>query len=142
MFWVLKRNVSMRRFFEHPKHMFKQENNNNVVLFFHAYMHIKNLLIMMCSYDSKYRSTSLSQSPREQRKYFELSEVRHKQNVTSPKYNVCVQFLQATLLQYMCSKTVPTENRIEMKTKEIHLCLFYKCITILITLWTVLTPQA
>ena len=38
----------------------------------------------MCSI---YRSTSLSQSPREWRKYFEISEVRHiKQNVSSPNY--------------------------------------------------------
>ena len=37
-----------------------------------------------------------------------------------------VQFLQDLLLQYMiCSKTVPTENRIEMKTKEIHFTSFY-----------------
>ena len=42
----------------------------------------------------------------------------------SPKYDVHVQFLQDILLQYMCSKTVPTENRIEMKTKEIHSSLF------------------
>ena len=49
----------------------------------------------------KYRSTLLSQSPREWRKYFELFEVRHKQNVTSPKYDVHVQFLQGILLQYM-----------------------------------------
>ena len=27
------------------------------------------------------------------RKYFELSEVRHKQNVTSPQYDVHLQFL-------------------------------------------------
>ena len=67
----------------------------------------------------KYRSTSLSQSPREWRKYFELSEVRDKQNVTSPQYDVHVQFIQYILLQYMCSQTLPTENRIEMKTKEI-----------------------
>ena len=53
-------------------------------------------------------------------KYFELSEVRHKQNVTTPKYDVHVQFLQDILLQYTCSQTVPTENRIEIKTKEIH----------------------
>ena len=39
-----------------------------------------------------YRSTSLSQSPREWRKYFELSEVRHSQNVTSPKYSIHVEF--------------------------------------------------
>ena len=58
-------------------------------------------------------------------KYFELSEVRHKQNVTSPQYDVHVQFLQDKLLQYMCSQTVPTENRIEMKAKEIHFSLFY-----------------
>ena len=43
----------------------------------------------------------------------------------SPKYNVRVQFLQDILLQYMCSKTIPTQNRIEMKTKEIHFSLFY-----------------
>ena len=30
------------------------------------------------------------------------------------------QFLQDILLQYMCSQIVPTENRIEMKIKEIH----------------------
>ena len=72
-----------------------------------------------------YRSTSLSQSTREWQKYFELSEVRHKQNVTSPQYDVHVQFLQDILLQYMCSQAVPTENRIEMKTKEIHFSLFY-----------------
>ena len=73
-----------------------------------------------------YRSTSLSQSPREWQKYFELSKVRHKKNVTSPQYDVQVQFLQdILLLQYMCSQTVPTENRIEMKTKEIHFSLFY-----------------
>ena len=45
--------------------------------------------------------------------------------MTSPKYDVPVQFLQDILLQYMCSKTVPTENRIEIKTKEIHFSLFY-----------------
>ena len=73
----------------------------------------------------KYRSTSLSQSPREWRKNFELSKGRHKQNVTSPKYDVHIQFLQDILLQYLCSQTVPTENRIEMKTKEIHFSLFY-----------------
>ena len=73
----------------------------------------------------KYRSTSLSQSPREWRKYFELSQVRHRQNVTSPQYDVHVQFLQDILLQYMCSQTVPTENRVEMKTKKIHFSLFY-----------------
>ena len=39
-----------------------------------------------------YRSTSLSQSPREWRKYFEISEVRHSQNVTSPKYSIHVEF--------------------------------------------------
>ena len=50
-------------------------------------------------------------------KYFELSEVRHKQNVTSHQYDVHIQFLQDILLQYMCSKTVPTETQIEMKTK-------------------------
>ena len=27
--------------------------------------------------------------------------------------------------KYMCSKTVPTENRIEMKTNKIHFSLFY-----------------
>ena len=41
---------------------------------------------------SIYRSTSLSQSPREWRKYFELSEIRHSQNVTSPKYSIHVEF--------------------------------------------------
>ena len=45
--------------------------------------------------------------------------------MTSPHYDVHVQFLQGILLQYMCSKTVPTENRIEMKTKEIHFSLYY-----------------
>ena len=45
--------------------------------------------------------------------------------MTSPKCNVCVQFLKDILLKYMYNKTVPTENRIEMKTKEIHLRLFY-----------------
>ena len=64
-------------------------------------------------------------SPREWRKYFELSEVRHKQNVTSPQYDVHVQFLKDILLQYMCSQTVPTENQIEMTTKENHFSLFY-----------------
>ena len=39
-----------------------------------------------------YRSTSLSQSPREWRKYFEIAEVRHSQNVTSPKYSIHVEF--------------------------------------------------
>ena len=71
-----------------------------------------------------YRSTSLSQSPREWWKYFELSEVRNKQNVTSTQYDVHFQLLQGILLQYMCSKTVPTEYRIEMTT-EIHFSLFY-----------------
>ena len=41
--------------------------------------------------------------------------------MTSPQYNVHVQFLEDILLQYMC----PTENRIEMKTKDIHFILFY-----------------
>ena len=59
------------------------------------------------------------------KKYLELSEVRHKQNIMSPQYDVHVQFLQDILLQYMCSQTVPTENRIEMKTKEIHFSVFY-----------------
>ena len=58
-----------------------------------------------------YRSTSLSQSPREWRKYFELSEVGHKQNVMSTKYVVHVQFLQDILLQYICSKTVILKTR-------------------------------
>ena len=86
-----------------------------------------SLTYYICSIpmDPKYRSTSLSQSPREWRKYFELSEVRHKQNVTSPHCDAHVQFLQDILLQYMCSQTVPTEKRIEMKTKEIHSSLFY-----------------
>ena len=43
----------------------------------------------------------------------------------STKYVVHVQFLQDILLQYICSKPVPTENWIEMKTKEIHLSLLY-----------------
>ena len=59
------------------------------------------------------------------RKYFELSKVRHKQNVTSPQYDVHVQFLQDILLRYICSETVPTANQIEIKPKEIHLSLFY-----------------
>ena len=45
--------------------------------------------------------------------------------MTSPQYDVHVQFLQDILLQYTCSKTVPTDNQIEMKTKEIHFSLFY-----------------
>ena len=49
--------------------------------------------------------------------------------MTSPIYDVHVQFLKDILLQYMCSnkcsKSVPTEKRIDMKTKEIHLSLFY-----------------
>ena len=53
-------------------------------------------------------------------KYFELSEVRHKQNVMSPQYDVHVQFLQYILLKYMCIQTVPIETLIKMKTKEIH----------------------
>ena len=65
------------------------------------------------------------QSPRERPRCFQLSEVRHKQNVTSSQYDVHVQFLQDILLQYMCSQTVPTANQIEMKTKEIHFSLFY-----------------
>ena len=47
--------------------------------------------------------------------------------MTSPKYDVHVQFLQDILLQYMCSKcskTIPTKKRIE-KAKEIHFSLFY-----------------
>ena len=79
---------------------------------------------MYCA-ETIYRPTLLSLSPREWSKYFELSEVRHKQNVTSPKFDFHVQFLQDTLLQYLCSKIVPTENQIEMKTKEIHFSLFY-----------------
>ena len=74
----------------------------------------------------EYRSTSLSQSPREWQKNFELSKIRQKQNVTSPQYDVHVQ-LQDILLQYihLCRQTVPTENHIEMKTKKIHFSLFY-----------------
>ena len=49
--------------------------------------------------------------------------------MTSPKYDVHVQFLKDTYFcstcVVKCSKTVPTENRIEMKTKEIHFILFY-----------------
>ena len=97
-------------------------------------MQLSNTLV----YVNIYRSTSLSQSPREWRKYFELSEVRHKQNVTSPQFDVHIQFLQDILLQYLCSQTVPTENRIEMETKEIHFSCF---ISTLITLWTAVTPQ-
>ena len=44
--------------------------------------------------------------------------------MTSPQHDVHVQFLKDILLQYMCSQTVPTEKRIEMKTKEIHFSLF------------------
>ena len=69
-------------------------------------------------YNLKTRSTSLSQSPREWQKYFELSEVRHWQNVTSTQYDVHVGFLQNICLRYMCSQTAPTENRIEMKTRN------------------------
>ena len=58
-------------------------------------------------------------------KYFELSEVRHKQYMMSSKYDVQVVFLQDILLQYMCSKTVPTENQLDMKTKEIHFKFFF-----------------
>ena len=43
----------------------------------------------------------------------------------SPQYVVDVQFLQDIFLQYMCSQTVPTEIRIEMKTKESNFSLFY-----------------
>ena len=43
----------------------------------------------------------------------------------SPQFDVHIQFLQDILLQYLCSQTVPTENRIEMETKEIHFSLFY-----------------
>ena len=45
-------------------------------------------------------------------------------SVAEVEISVPFQFLQDILLQYVCSKTVPTENRIEMKTK-IHLSLFY-----------------
>ena len=48
-----------------------------------------------------------------------------KQNVTSPKYDVSVQFLQDKLLHYMCNKTIPTENQVEVKKKEIHFRWFY-----------------
>ena len=58
--------------------------------------------------------------------------------MTSPQYDENVQFLQNILLQSMCSQTVPTENRIEMKIKEIHFSLFNST---LITLWTAITPQ-
>ena len=34
-------------------------------------------------------------------------------------------FSKYILLQYMFSKNVPTENRIEMKTKKIYFSLFY-----------------
>ena len=76
---------------------------------------------VVVSYKRKYRSTSLSQSSREWRNYFELSEVRHKQNVTSLQYDVHVQFLQDILLQYNCSYWKPNRK----KTKEIHFSLFY-----------------
>ena len=85
----------------------------------------------------KYRSTSLSQSPREWRKYFELSEVRHKQNVMSRQYDVHVQFL---LLQYMCSQTVPTENRIEIKLRQ-NKFILVRFVSTLFMLWTVITPH-
>ena len=39
--------------------------------------------------------------------------------------NLSISKSKDILLQYMCSKTVPTENRIEIKTKEIHFSLFY-----------------
>ena len=68
-----------------------------------------------------YMSTSLSQSPREWRKYFKLPEVRHKHIMMTPKYDVPVKFLHNKVLQY----TVPTENGKEMKKKEIHFSLFY-----------------
>ena len=58
-------------------------------------------------------------------KYFELSKVRHNQNVMSLQYDVHVKFLKDILLQYMCSKAVPTDKQIEMKTKEIHFSFFY-----------------
>ena len=73
-------------------------------------------------------------------KYFELSEVRHKQNVTSPQYDVHVhvQFLQDILLQYMCSQTVPTENQIENDDKRIFFSLFYFPFNYVVD---VITPQ-
>ena len=43
----------------------------------------------------------------------------------SSQYDVHVQFLKDKLLQDMCSQTVSTENRIEMKAKEINFSLFY-----------------
>ena len=66
----------------------------------------------------------LSQSPREWRKYFELPKVQYRQNVPSPKYDVHIQFFQDILLQYMCSKTIPTQNRVEMKKKKFILVFF------------------
>ena len=45
--------------------------------------------------------------------------------MTSPKYDVHELFLQDVLLQYMRSKTIPTENRVEMKKREIHFSFFY-----------------
>ena len=39
--------------------------------------------------------------------------------------NLSISKSKDILLQYMCSKTVPTEKRIEIKTKEIHFSLFY-----------------
>ena len=39
MLWVLKRNVSMRRFFEHPKHMFKLIGKKII-----AILRLKNVL--------------------------------------------------------------------------------------------------
>ena len=51
----------------------------------------------------EYRSISLSQSPRKWRKYIELSEVQYNLNMTSPQYDVHVQFLQDI---YFCSTCV------------------------------------
>ena len=65
-------------------------------------------VICKCIYNDIQVNLAISKSKGKARKYFELSEVVH------------VQFLQDILLQYMCSQTVPTENRIEMKIKEIH----------------------
>ena len=48
------------------------------------------------------------------RKYFELSKIRHKQNLTSPKYSIHVKFLH----DIRRSKTVSIENGIEIKTTE------------------------
>ena len=44
--------------------------------------------------------------------------------MTSSQHKLHVQFLKDILLQYMRSQTVPTEKRIEIKTKETQLICF------------------